>query len=101
MPNFVKISRQMKKLSIQALDSNRPVCMAAICFNGPMLALPTNEQLFREKRTCAKFQIDIDYLSKTEGLVRVCTNRQTDITKLTQFVIQKWYYCIITILKFI
>ena len=36
MPNFVKISRQLKKSSIQGLDFDRTVCMAmvAISYSG-------------------------------------------------------------------
>ena len=47
MPNLMKISRQMKKLSIQALDSYR----------GPLSTVPTNEQRLGEKGTCAKFLV--------------------------------------------
>ena len=53
MPNFVKILRQIKKFPIQELDSDRSVCMAAICYSGP-----TNEQLLSEKKAGTKFQID-------------------------------------------
>ena len=45
--------------------------MAVICYSGPISVVPTNEQLFEEKRTCTKFQIDI---SKTEGQIRVYTD---------------------------
>ena len=48
MPNFLKIPRQMKEFSIQALNSDRSVCMAAICYSGPMSA---KEQLLSKKRT--------------------------------------------------
>ena len=58
MPNFVKISRQIKKLSIQALHSDRSVCRAAICYSGPISAIPINEQLLSDKRSVAKFQIN-------------------------------------------
>ena len=75
MPNFMKIPRRMKEFSIQALYSDRSVCMAAICCRHPISAIPTNEQLLGEKRTCTKFQFDI---SKTQGLVRVYTDRQTN-----------------------
>ena len=34
----------MKKLSIQALNSDRSVCMAAIWYSGPLSTAPTNEQ---------------------------------------------------------
>ncbi len=71
----MKIPRQMKEFSIQALDSDCSVCMAAICYSDPISAVPTNEQLLCEKSTGAKFQIDI---SKTEGLVRVYTDGRTD-----------------------
>ena len=56
----------MEKFSIQELDFDRLVCMAAIFYSGT--AVPKNEQLLEEKRTYAKFQTNI---SKTEGLVRV------------------------------
>ena len=49
--------------------------MAPICYSGPISAVSTDEQIFGEKRTCAKFQIGI---SKTERLVRVYTNRRTN-----------------------
>ena len=75
MPNFVKIPRQMKEFSVQTLDSDCSVYMAAICYSGPISAVPTNEQLLCKKKTCSKFQIDI---SKTEGLVRIYTDGRTD-----------------------
>ena len=53
----------MKKFSIQALDFDRLVCIAAICYSGPISAVPTYKQLLDEKKTCTKFQINI---SKTE-----------------------------------
>ena len=49
--------------------------MGAICYSGPISAVPINEQLLSETRTGAKFQI---YSLKTEGLVRIYTDRQTD-----------------------
>ena len=70
MPNFVKISLKMKKLSIQARHSDRSVCMAAICYSGAMSAIPTNKQLLGEKRMSAKLQVDN---LKTEALVCVYT----------------------------
>ena len=54
MPDYMKIPRQMKEFSIQALDSVRSVCMTVICYSGPILAVPINEQLLSEKRTGAK-----------------------------------------------
>ena len=50
----------------------RSVCMAAISYSDPILAILTNKRPLEEKRTCAKFQIDI---SKTEELVHVYTDR--------------------------
>lgn len=47
--------------------------MAAISLSGPILAVLKNEQLLKEKGTCAKSQNDI---SKTERLVRVYTHRR-------------------------
>ena len=67
MSNFVKKSSQMKMLSVQALDSDRSVCMTAICYSSLISAVPANEQLLEEKRTYAKFQIDI---LKTKALIR-------------------------------
>ena len=45
----------MEEFSIKALDSDCSVFMAAICFSGPISAVPTNELLLSEKRTGAKF----------------------------------------------
>ena len=58
----------MKKFSMQALDSERSVCMGAVCYSGPMSAIPTNGQLLGKKRIGAKFQ------RKTEGLVCIYTD---------------------------
>ena len=63
----MKISRQMKKFSIQVLDSDCSVCMTAVCYSGAISAIATNEQLFGEKWSYIKFKIDI---SKTERLFR-------------------------------
>ena len=49
--------------------------MVAICYKDPISSVPTNEQLIAEIRICAKLQIPI---SKTEGLVRVYTDRRMD-----------------------
>ena len=68
MLNFVKISRRLQQFSIQELNLHRSVCMAAICYSGKISAVPTNEPLPEQKRTCGRFQIDI---SQTELLVRV------------------------------
>ena len=65
----------MKKFFIQALYSDCSVCMAAISYSDPISAVPTNEQLLKEKWACAKFQIEI---SKTEGLFRIYTDVQTN-----------------------
>ena len=75
MKNFVKILRQIKKFPMQALDSDFLVCMAAICYSSPTSADPTYKQLLSEERIGAKFQIDS---IKTEGLVRIYTDRRTD-----------------------
>ena len=56
-----------KKFSTQKLDSNSSVRMTAISYSYPISAIPTNEQLLGEKRTCAKFYNDI---SKTETIRR-------------------------------
>ena len=71
MPNFVKILCQIKKFTIQVLDSDCSVCMSAICYGGPISAVPTNEQLLSQKWTGANFQIDS---FKTEGLVCIYTD---------------------------
>ena len=56
MPNFVKIPRQIKTFSIQALDSDCLVCMTAIRYSSPIPAIPTNEQLLGEKSTDTDFR---------------------------------------------
>ena len=75
MLNLVQISRRIKTFSVQALYSDRSVCMAAICYKSSISAVSTNEQLLSEERICAKFQIDS---LTTEGLVRIYTERRTD-----------------------
>lgn len=65
MPNFLNICRQMNKLPIQAFYSDLSVCKAAICYTGPIPAVPTTKQILGEEETGAKFQI---HTSKTEGL---------------------------------
>ena len=70
MPNFVKTSLKMIKLSIQVFSSDRSVCIAALCYS-----VSSNEQLLSEKRRGVNFQIDI---SKTKGLYRIYTDGQTD-----------------------
>ena len=84
MPNFVKISRQIKELAIQVLDYDCSVCMAAIRYSGAISAVPTKEQLLDEKSTRAKFQINN---LKADGIVRVYiyrqTGRQTEMAKST------------------
>ena len=64
----------MKEFSIQTLDPDCSVCMAAICYGGPILEFPTNEQLLCEKITGAKFQIDS---LKTERLVCIYKDGRT------------------------
>ena len=80
--NFMKISRQIQKLSLQELDLDRSVCMIAIRYSGAISAVPTNEQRPWKKRTCSKFQIDN---SKTEELFRVYVYRQTDLIYIAIF----------------
>ena len=54
--------------------------MTAICYSGPISAIPINERFFAAKSTFAKFQCDI---SNTEGLVRVYTeNRLSSVNHL-------------------
>lgn len=67
---------QIKMFSIQEVNSDRPVHMAAVYYIGVILDVLMNEYL--KKITCAKFQIDF---FKTELLVHVYTgghpNRRT------------------------
>ena len=76
----MKISCQITKFFIQALDSDRSVCMAAKCYSCPISVVPTNEQFILKKRMCANFHIDV---LKTERLVHVYTGEQTDMAKPT------------------
>lgn len=73
MTNFVKISGHMKKISIQGFD--RSVRKVARFYFSPISAVTTNKQLFVGEKTCTKFQV---YISKTEGVVDVYTDRQKD-----------------------
>ena len=52
----MKILRQLKRFLIQALDYDCSVCMAAICYSGPISAVPTNEQLLSEEKTGPNFR---------------------------------------------
>ena len=72
MLNFLKISRQIKMLSIQGTDFNRSVRMEAIYlyYSGSIFSVPTNEQFLVKKRTGAQFQ---RHILKTERLLRVYT----------------------------
>ena len=71
MSNSAKITRQMKKFSIQGFYFDITIYVAAICYSDPISAVQTNKQLLRKKRMWAKFQIAI---SKAEGLVSVYTD---------------------------
>ena len=65
---------------MQALDSDRSVCMSALCFSGPISSVPANEQLLSEKRTGEKFHIDS---FKTEGLVCIYTDGRIWLNQLS------------------
>ena len=56
MPNFVKIPRQMKKFSMQALDSDSSVNMAAICYSLPLYTISSEIVLLAEVIIHAKFR---------------------------------------------
>lgn len=47
--------------------------MAATSYSGPLSVVPTNEQLLAENRTDVKYDN-----SKTERLVRMCTDGRSD-----------------------
>ena len=79
----MKLPPQMKKFSIQALDSDRSVYMAGISYSGPITSTQTDEQFLAEKKTCAKCQNDI---SKTSSRIYRQTDKQTDMAKSTQLV---------------
>lgn len=49
----------IKKFSLQEHDLGRSIFMTVICYSGAISAASTIEQLHGEKRTCARFQIDI------------------------------------------
>ena len=75
----------MKKCSIKGLDSERLVCMAALCYSGPISAVSTNEQLLGEKGC----KVSNRYLENWETSAHIY--RQTDMAKSTQFVILTIY----------
>ena len=54
--------------------------MAAMCYIGPISAVPTNEQLLGEKRTGAKLEIDS---LKIEGIVCMYTDRRRWLNQLS------------------
>ena len=76
MSNFVKISHQIKKFSIPVLDFGGSVCMAVICYSGPISAISTTEQLLGDKITCTKLQI---YISKKQTLICIYRHALTEI----------------------
>lgn len=53
------VAKIRKKFSIQELVFDLSVCTAAFCYSGPKSGIPTTDQLLAEKKTCAKFDIDI------------------------------------------
>lgn len=55
MPNFVKTSSQIKKLSIQRLELDQSVCMLGISYSDPISVVTTNKQRLDEKSMFAKF----------------------------------------------
>ena len=76
MPNFLKISRQMKKFFIQELGFNRSVFRQLYPIEARYRQF---RQLLVEQKTWAKFQIDN---SRIEGLARVYTDRRTWLNRL-------------------
>ena len=72
---YEDISSNKKKMFIQRLDSDRSVCISAICYSVTISAVTTNERLLAKKETCEKCQ---NYISKTEVLFRVYADGQTD-----------------------
>ena len=67
MPNFVKITRQMKEFSIQSLDSDRSVCMAAICYSHPIKTISSGITLLPLRITHDKFREDIKSNKKVKS----------------------------------
>ncbi len=60
--------------------------------NKQVSAIPTNEQLLGEKRTCAKFQINI---SRSEGLIRVYTDGHDTIDSFVYLSdVSIWVFCV-------
>ena len=54
----MKIPRQMKEFSIQALDADCSVCMAAICYSHPIYKISSEITLLPQIIICAKFRED-------------------------------------------
>ena len=59
MPNFVKISCEIKKFSIQELEFDRSVCMTAISYSDPILTISSDINLRFWIIIHAKFREDI------------------------------------------
>ena len=59
-----------KKMSVQLLDFNRSVRIAAICHSGPITAISTNEQFLVRNEHVQNF------ISISQKLVRVYADRQ-------------------------
>ena len=67
----LKYPTQIEKFGIEELSFDRSVCMTAIWYSRPLLAIPPKKQLLQEQMWCVDFKNDI---AKTEGLLRVYTN---------------------------
>ena len=67
----MKIPCQIKEFCNRGFELDRLVFMAVICYSAPISAVPINDQLLGEKKTCVKLQTDI---SKTEGLAYIQTH---------------------------
>ena len=96
MPNLVKISRQIKKFSTKARDSDRSVSIGAICYSGSIFGGSEKWAASYGEMNMCEFQIDN---SKTEEIFQVYTNgrtdRQTVMAKSAQLVYQIIYVYII------
>lgn len=74
----------MKIFSVQQLYFDQSTCMTGICYCAQESVVPTHEQLFGEKRTCANVMINT-CISKTDGLdayTCILTGRQIWLNRL-------------------
>ena len=83
MPNFVKISRQMTKLSIQALNSDCSVCITVICHCGLLSAAQMMNKSSLREGVNASMSTHAAHQPPLDVLDRLCNTYPFILLRLT------------------